>query len=32
VAPLLAVMQTVNQQLAYSDGVIEAVTRSDVRV
>jgi hypothetical protein len=27
VAPLLAVMRTVNQQLAYSDGVIEAVTR-----
>src|SRR5262249_19203956 len=32
VAPLLAVMRTVNQQLAYSDGVIEAVTRSDARV
>jgi transposase len=32
VAPLLAVMQTVNQPLAYSDGVIEAVTRPDARV
>ena len=32
VAPLLAVMRTVNQQLAYSDGVIEAVTRPDARV
>jgi transposase len=32
VAPLLAVMRTVNQQLAYSDGVIEAITRPDARV
>ena len=32
VAPLLAVMQTANQQLAYSDRVIEAVTRPDARV
>ena len=32
VAPLLAVMRTVNQQLAYSDGAIEAVTRPDARV
>ena len=32
VAPLLAVMQTVNQQLAYSDEVIEAVPRPDARV
>jgi len=32
VAPLLAVMRHVNQQLAYSDGVIEAVTRPDERV
>ena len=32
VAPLLAVMQHVTQQLAYSDGVIEAVTRPDARV
>jgi transposase len=29
VAPLLAVMRTVNQQLAYSDDVIEAVTRPE---
>ena len=29
VAPLLAAMRTVNQQLAYSDGAIEAVTRPD---
>src|SRR5438128_2360905 len=32
VAPLLAVMRSVNQQLAYSDEVIEAVTRPDARV
>jgi transposase len=32
VAPLLAVMRTVNQQLAYSDGAIETVTRPDARV
>jgi transposase len=32
VAPLLAVMRHVNHQLAYSDGVIEAVTRPDARV
>ena len=32
VAPLLAVMRPVNQQLAYSDEMIEAVTRPDVRV
>ena len=32
VAPLLAVMRHVNQQLAYSDEVIEAVTRPDARV
>src|SRR5262245_36253799 len=32
VAPLLAIMRTVNQQLAYSEGVIEAITRPDVRV
>jgi transposase len=32
VAPLLAVMRPVNQQLAYSDEVIEAVTRPDARV
>ena len=32
VAPLLAVMRPVNQQLAYSDGAIEAVTRPDARV
>jgi transposase len=32
VAPLLAVMRPINQQLAYSDGAIEAVTRSDERV
>ena len=32
VAPLLAAMRTVNQQLAYSDGAIEAVTRPDARV
>ena len=32
VAPLLAVKHTVNQPLAYTDGVIEAVTSSDARV
>jgi transposase len=32
VAPLLAVMRPISQQLAYSDGAIEAVTRSDERV
>jgi len=32
VAPLLAVMRHVTQPLAYSDGVIATVTRSDVRV
>ncbi|MBI2469131.1 MAG: IS110 family transposase [Candidatus Rokubacteria bacterium] len=32
VAPWLAVMRHVNQQLAYSDEVIEAVTRPDARV
>ena len=32
VAPLLAVMRTVNQQLAYSDRVIEQVTCLDARV
>ncbi len=32
VAPLLAVMRHVNQQLAYSDDVIEAITRPDARV
>jgi transposase len=32
VAPLLAVMRHLNQQLAYSDNVIEAVTRPDTRV
>src|SRR5437899_5710726 len=32
VAPLLAVMRTVNQQLAYSDEVIEHVARPDTRV
>ena len=32
VAPLLAVMRPINQQLAYSDEVIEAVTRPDARV
>ena len=32
VAPLLAVMRPANQQLAYSDEVIEAVTRPDARV
>jgi transposase len=32
VAPLLAVMRHLNQQLAYSDEVIEAVTRPDARV
>jgi transposase len=32
VAPLLAVMRPINQQLAYSDGAIEAVTRPDARV
>jgi transposase len=32
VAPLLAVMRSVNQQLAYSDGAIETVTRPDARV
>jgi transposase len=32
VAPLLAAMRTVNQQLAYSERVIEAITRLDARV
>src|SRR6266700_6456507 len=32
IAPLLAVMRPINQQLAYSDGAIEAVTRPDERV
>lgn len=32
VAPLLAVMRHVNQQLAYSDERIEAITRADARV
>jgi transposase len=32
VAPLLAVMRHVNRQLAYSDGVIEQLTRADARV
>ena len=32
VAPLLAVMRQVNQQLAYSDERIEAVARADARV
>jgi transposase len=32
VAPVLAVMRTVHQPRAYSDGVIEAVTRPDARV
>jgi transposase len=31
-APLLAVMRAVNQQLAYSDERIEAITRADARV
>jgi transposase len=32
VAPLLAVIRPINQQLAYSDGAIETVTRPDARV
>jgi transposase len=32
IAPLLAVMRTVNAQLAYADERIEAITRSDERV
>ena len=32
VAPVLAAMRTLNQQLAYSDRVIETITRPDPRV